>query len=236
MKCRYATITSLLVFGASSAIADVVPNAYAAAEANASFLTFTGTARSYQYVIDSSQLTGLIGMDIVGLRTRLNGSATVPGPSAAMSTTDLEVWIGPSVDPTAMGANVAANFTSSPTQVRDGAMNFSAGSFGVGSPAPFGPMIGLDPWTYTGGDLSIFMTWQGWAGATLSFDAAGTTSPGYGTAFASRWIGSFGATELGNNANFLVTDIVARPVPEPGSLVAVGLGVALLALRRRARR
>jgi hypothetical protein len=225
----------MIMFGAVSAMAGVVPNIYAGAAAPGSFLTFTGAGRSYQYVIDESQLAGLVGMNIVGMRTRLNETLTVPDPTANMSTTDLEVWIGPGVDPSVMGTNVAGNFTSAPTQVRDGAMVIAAGSFGTGNPAPFGPMVALDPWLYAGGDLAVFMTWEGWTGDTLSFDAALTSSPGYGTTYASRWIGSFNATELGNAANFLVTDFVGAPVPEPGSLVAIGLGLTLLAYKRRQR-
>jgi hypothetical protein len=232
MKSTKIIITALS-FMAACAHADVVPNLYESTAANASFLMFNAGARTYQYVIDESELTGLLGQNIVGLRMRLNESATAPGPSANMSTTDLEVWIGPGVDPSAMTTTAANNFTSAPTQVRDGAADFLAGSFGVGNPAPLGPPINLDEYLYSGGDLAILVTWQAWAGASLSFDAAGTTSSGYGTNFASRWIGGFNAAELTNNANFVVTDIMGRPVPEPGTFLAIGVGIALRAIRRR---
>ena len=153
-----------LLFAASAAScfgfagAEVVPNIYSAAPAGASFLTFTSTARTYQYVIDESQLTNIIGENIVGLRMRLNETATAPGPAAAINSTDFEVWIGPGVDPSAMTATAANNFTSAPTQIRDGVMDIAAGSFGTGNPAPFGPTIATTEWLYTGGDLAILMT------------------------------------------------------------------------------
>lgn len=233
MKTLKITLSALTLASVAVSSAGVVPNLYENAPANASFFTFTSAARTYQYVIDESELTDLVGLNIVGMRMRLNESATVPGPLADMSTTDFEVWIGPGVDPSAMTTTAANNFTSAPTQVKDGAQDFLAGSFGAGNPAPFGPTINLNEWLYTGGDLAILMTWQGWVGATLTLDAAGTTSTGYGTNFASRWIGGFNAGELTNNANFLVTDIIGRPVPEPGTLLAIGLGIGLIALRRK---
>lgn len=235
MKHTYLLSVAALVAVAGAANADVVPNIYAATAAPGTFLTWTSAARSYLYVMDSSELTGLIGLQITGMRMRGSETATVAGPSLAMATSDYEVWIGPSVDPSAISTTVASNFTSGPTQVRDGAENIAQGSFGLGNPAPFGPTIALSSYLYTGGDLAIFMTWQGWTGgASMSLDATTTTSPGYGVTYAARWTGSFGATVVGSNANFLVTDLIGV-VPEPGTFVALGAGLSLLALRLRRR-
>ena len=235
MQLQKVSLGAIVVALASTSGAGVVPNIYAGTEGPGTFLTYTSAARTYQYVIDESELTDLVGMNIVGLAMRLNASATVPGPSANMSTTDMEIWIGPGVDPSAMSQITANNFTSAPTLVKDGQHDIFAGSFGIGNPAPFGPMIGTSEYFYNGGDLSILMYWQGWTGATLSLDASTTSSPGYNVTYASRWLAGFNTGTLTNQANFLVTDIIGRPVPEPGTFVAIGLGFGMLALRFRKR-
>ncbi|MCB8932976.1 MAG: PEP-CTERM sorting domain-containing protein [Fimbriimonadaceae bacterium] len=231
-----------LMTAAALASADgVVPTAFAATEAPSTFsLTSTVTARTYMFVIDSSQLGALVNTDLNGMQWRLNGAVTANWPSVATSYTFFDIWVGAGVDPTATSNVFADNFTGGSTQVRSGPLTFNPGDFtSGGSPNAFGATVGFNSsYTYTGGDLAILMRFSTQSGATNqpSFDgvAATDTANGYGTLFAARWVGDPNAT-TGGNANFLVTNLVSTPVPEPATLAALGFGAAALLRRRRNR-
>ncbi len=225
----------LLVWTARADV--VVPNSAAGVEADGTFaLTTTGaTGRTYQFTIDSGQLSGLIGQNIVGLQWRLNGIATAAWPPANTSYASWDIFLGPGVDPSAMSNTFASNFTAAPTQVRSGAHAITAGSYPFGSsPNAFGPTLGFtSPFLYTGGDLAIEMRFAQQVGATTQspFDAvnpSGGPGNGWGVDFSSRFTGSATGT-TGSNANFLVTNLV---VPEPSSIALVSISIAVALCRK----
>jgi hypothetical protein len=235
---RAAICLSLLL--AWTARADVVvPNSAAGVEADGVFsLTSTATAgRTYQFTIDSGQLTGLVGQNIVGLQWRLNGASTAAWPPANTTYAFWDVFVGPGVDPSAMTTTFATNFTAAPTQVRSGPLAITAGTFPFGgSPNAFGPALDFTtPFLYTGGDLAIEMRFAQQVGSTTQspFDgvlASGGPANGWGVDFSSRFATNSTAT-TGTNANFLVTNLV---VPEPASIALIGIASAV-ALRRKPR-
>jgi hypothetical protein len=215
----------------------VVPNSAAGVEADGLFsLTTTSAAgRTYQYTIDSGQLTGLIGQQILGMQWRLNGAATAAWPPANTTYSFWDIFVGPGVDPSAMSNTFASNFTAAPTQVRSGALAITAGSYPFGSsPNAFGPTLDFTtPFLYTGGDLAIEMRFAQQVGSTTQspFDGvlvSGGPGNGWGVDFSSRFATSATGT-TGSNANFLVTNLV---VPEPSSIALAGISMAVALWRK----
>lgn len=224
---------------AGSAVAqNVVPNAWENTPGTSTFLYMVTSARSYQYLINENQLTGLVGQNLNGLQMRLPTSATGTWPPANVTFNNFEIYIGAGVTPSARSLTFASNYLSTPTQVRSGSLNFASGSFtNGGTPVnAWGPMITFSDYLYTGGHLTIEMRHDGMLGTTTtrSFDANSTSTSGYLTDYAALWTGSF-TPVTGSAGNFFITRINSSPVPEPLTLASLGLGVGLLARRRRKR-
>lgn len=226
----------------ATAFDGVVPNAFAGVEGPSAFSLTTNSAggRAFQMVIDESELTAFVGSNIGSMAFRLNAPTTWPPLPVSMSFFD--IWIGAGVDPTATSNVFADNFTGAVSQVRSGAVSYNPGDFpSGGSPNLFGPSLGfnLGAYTYSGGDLAILMRFDtqsvtGGSAPQVSFDAiaASDTGNGWGTQFASRWASGSTAAS-GGNANFIVTQFSAQPVPEPATLAALGLGLAMLRRKRK---
>lgn len=210
-------LLAALSVAAVCANAVVVPNYAEASEADGVFfLTATSAAgRTYQMTIAANQLTGLVGRTLTGIRWRNNGATAAAWPPADVSYSNWDIFLGPGVAPSAMSNTFALNFTGAATQVRTGALGFTAGSFSSGStPNAFGPPIMFDSgYLYTGGDLTIEMRFSAQSGTTTtpSFDAAaaaGGPGNGWGVDFAGRWTASSVGTS-GGNGNFLVTEFLS---------------------------
>jgi hypothetical protein len=222
-------VVALLV---SPALAAVVPNDRENTAGNATFLgPLASAARTYQLLIDDTQLTGLAGQQLSGITWRLNSAATVNFPAADANFASFDVRLSDSVDPVNRSLTFANNVVGAQTLVRSGPLTIPAGSFpATTAPHPFGMVINFDtPYNYTGGNLLIELRHTGLVGGSSSVDAISTSTAPYGTGVSAAWTSSYtGVTGAQGNAVITMISVV----PEPGA-VSLALGGALLALRRR---
>lgn len=240
------SITTLCLLAAASAVlADelVVANQYAAtpyspASGLNTFIRDLGNARTGQLLLGSAQLSGLaVGDTITGMTYRLYNGATT-STWTGHSYTDYQIRIGAGVAPAAGTTTFANNFTGTPTLVRSGALTMSGySSVNTGAtPNPWGDVMTFSTgFVYAGGDLVIEVRHDG---ATAAFpnstfaESVSTAGLGYGTEYRSFTAAGKAAT-VGAQATFTMAKLTFDPVPEPASMIALGLGVAALAARRR---
>ncbi len=241
--CRrvFAVPFLVLIASAGRAYFWVIPPAYENTNFGDGLNTIVrnaGNPRTYQMIVAASQLTGITpGDQIVGITFRLYNGAATAWPSADVTWTDYEVYIGASVDPASMSTTFANNWIGTPTQVMDGPFTIPAGTFGWTStnPKPWATVewTFATPFTYTGGHLGILFSHPGSTSSEVQFlDSLGTTRPGYGVDYRAASATSFGASS-GSFTSFTIARL--NVVPEPASLLVMATGMALLALRRRGR-
>ncbi len=194
------------------------------------------TARTVQFGIDSSLLTGL-GSTITGLAFRLNGGAASSLPASTLSVTDLEIRIGTAATAISSMSTTFANNISGATLVRDGAYTLTAGTLpGNGSsPNAFATLFTFStPYTYASGtSLVIEIRHTGFGSGTLiSLDgvAAGTANSLYQGFQTNNFAGPTGST-----VQFpAMTLLSASAIPEPSTYAAfAGAAVLGLAVVRR---
>lgn len=150
---------------------------------------FANSARTYQMIIDDSQLTALSGQYISSISFRLPTSATAAWPVSDTTFPDYQVYLSDGVDPVNRQLNFAANVVGTQTQVRSGSLSIPAGS--VSNNGSFTFNINFNtPYLYTGTNLVIEVRHTGSNGITTSIDAAGTGTSGYGTLFTACWSAS----------------------------------------------
>jgi len=223
-----------------ASVQSTVPNAYAGLAGTGGFLgPFANAPRTYQLLIDASQLTQHLGNQMTGISFRLPASATADWPGTDLVYGTYDIRLSGSVDPSARSLTFANNVVGTQTLVRSGALTVPAASFSAGaSPNAFGLTLAFDSgYQYSGGDLLVEIRHTGSNGTSASVDAmlaTGGAAQGYGTLFSAAWSSSFTGTS-GSQGNFSVMQITS--VPEPGTWLMLAMGLAGLAgLRDRQRR
>lgn len=212
----------------------VVPNASAATDGDTSFAgPLSRFARTYQLLIDDTQLSGIVGQQITGVTWRLPGGTATSWPASDVNYTAFNIFLSGSVEPSARSATMANNIVGPQTQVRSGALTIPASAFpGTGaSPNAFGFVINFNsPYTYSGGNLLLELRQSAHDGTDQSVDAVGTSTPGYGTAFSAQWDSGIDGT-VGIAANAIVTQFITV-VPEPTSIAMIGSALGALLKRK----
>lgn len=203
--------------GDNPRVTEVIPNSYAGVTGTGTFLgPLANAQRTYQLLIQSSQLTNVAGKVLTGLSMRIPSSATSNWPSADVNFTNYDIYLSGSVEPSARSLTFANNIVGARTQVRSGSLTIPANSYTFGgSPNAFGTEIAFNiPWYYAGGNLLIEIRHTGFSGTSRSTDALLTSTAGYGTLVSGCWTGSYTGT-AGTQGNFTVVKLSAS---EPYSL------------------
>jgi hypothetical protein len=225
----------------------VVPNVYTTTEGPGSSslpIHIQNNPWTFQLILHESQLTSLVGQELTGISYR--HSAVMGGgyPLQTTTWTNYVIRLGTSVAPGVAAETFANNFTSPPTQVRDGTFTVAPGAwpnFGPGAPNPWGPEITFDtPYHYSGGNLAMLITHPGSDNPNIGnalIDTTGSSSPGRGTDF-SYFAGTGFDSLSGGASNFMpiVRFTAVTPVPEPTTcLMTCTIVMAVGALRRTRR-
>ncbi|WP_262148925.1 T9SS type A sorting domain-containing protein [Chryseobacterium foetidum] len=169
--------------------------------------TFLGplanSARTYQMLIDDTQLTPFVGKYLSSISFRLLASATVAWPASDTTFSSYQIYLSDGVDPANRQLNFTANISGTQTMVRSGALVIPAGSLtSGGDPNAFSYNIMFDtPYLYSGGNLILEIRHTGSNGASASTHSVTSTNTaaGYGTLFSACWQGT-GAVLNGNFA------------------------------------
>jgi hypothetical protein len=185
----------------------VVPNAYLNAPAGASFLgPLANAQRTYQFLINASELTNLVGKPITGITYRLLPSATSNWPAGDITFTSYDIYLSGSVAPADRSLTFALNVVGTQKKVRSGGLTITAGSFPFGgSPTQFGFNILFDStYQYNSGHLLIELR------------HTGTSTAGYGTLYSACWTSSYTGT-AGTQGNFAVIRLTAETPVSTGN-------------------
>lgn len=239
MKSYRVALVALFV-ASSSAIANAdtatVPNGYESTLGTGSFIgPLANGGRTLQLLIHADQLTDFIGQQLNGISWRLPANATGDWPTADVSYDSFDIYLSGSVDPADRSLTFSENVVGAQTQVRSGALTFSAGDYpSGGAPNDFGLQVDFSDYAYSGGNLLIEIRHSGTGISSRTVDAiaASTGEPlGYGTQFSAAWASGPEAV-TGLQGNFTIIQLSSSPIPTPGVLSLIGIA-GLAATRRR---
>jgi len=155
--------------------------------------TFTGpfanSTRTYQMVIDDTQLTTLSGKYLSSISFKIPSTAASSWPASNITYPDYQIYLSDGVNPANAQLNFAANVVGTQTQVRSGSLSIPAGSVANNNTFSF-DITFTTPYLYTGSNLVIEIRHTGSNGTSTSNQAVGTSATGYGSLFTSCWSSS----------------------------------------------
>lgn len=171
------------------------------------------SARTYQMIIDDSQLTSLSGKYLTSISFRIpptTSTTSTPWPAANTTYSDYQIYLSDGVDPANRQLNFAANIVGTQTQVRSGNLSIPAGAYLDNGNFTFDINF-TTPYLYTGTNLVIEVRHTGSNGTSRTIHAVGTDATGYNTLFTACWA-STGAVQQGNFAYVKVNALDALGV------------------------
>jgi hypothetical protein len=242
------TVGLALASGARAQVVVAVPNVFTNTTGSGLsqvLIGIQGNPRTSQFIWDTNQLTGLIGMEITGVRYRLHTAIPNGYPLQTTTWSDYRISAGPSVTPALATGTYASNFLTPPTLVRSGPLTvppFAWPTGGSGSnPDPWGVFIPFDtPYIYTGGPLAMLFTHPGSDNPNQGnalLDSTSSSSAGNGVDYTNIGSAGFNATTGASTVFSTIIQLSAVPAPEPTSLVLVGMaGALVIPMFRRSRR
>jgi hypothetical protein len=216
----------------------VVPSNYAAAAGANSFDgPFSSGQMTYQLIIAASELSALVGKNLISISFRNPVNAISTWPPSDITLINYDIYLGNAVNPADRTLFFAQNAVGLPMQVRSGNLVVPANALTIGSnPNNFSYDIDFTtPYLYSGGNLLVEIRHFGTQGSFRRVDAVDTTVPGYGTLFSASWYPSnttsinsafedsfsvvnFKATDVLSTMRFESNETTVFPNPTRGNL------------------
>ena len=228
-------LSALIAVPAAATV--VAPNAFEAVEGPvATFVPFRSAAFTFQWVLPASDFAGVsAGTQLTSIGFRLNGGEPTFAQELSFAQWNLQLSSPQSPFPT-LSETFADNIDADVVTARSGALTVPGGSLiGGAGPNPFFDIPFTTPYSYTGGPLLVTLSHTGHVGGGAE-PAMDAVAPSVGNS-----VGENGFNETSGIAefyNFPVAHFGTRStvLPEPGTLMLFGLGLAGLgiAARRRA--
>jgi len=203
-----------LLFGqlTSAQIDVVVPNALESTTTSGTFIGPLGnSARSYQLLINASELTSLVGTNLNGIAFRSIASASTTWPSSDFTYVSYDIYLSASVAPADRSLTFTENIIGTKIQVRSGSLDIQANSYGTGGAENFGPTITFDSdYLYEGGHLLIEIRHTGSTSTSRSVESVLTSNSLYFNNVSAAW-GSGYESGGGTQGNAAVVRFSASP-------------------------
>ncbi|TXF74928.1 hypothetical protein [Chryseobacterium sp.] len=141
---------------------------------------YASSARTYQLIIDDSQLTALNGKYITSIAFRLPSNATEAWPATPATFSNYQIFLSNGVEPANRQLDFAANVVGPQTQVRTGSLVVPAGALTSGAdPNAFSHLLTFNtPYLYTGTNLIVEIRHTGNDVGSRSTNSSGTSSAG----------------------------------------------------------
>ncbi|MBW8361346.1 MAG: T9SS type A sorting domain-containing protein [Kaistella sp.] len=191
-------LTSMLMFFSAltmnAQISQTVPNITASSGFTG---VYASSARTYQLIIDDSQLTPLTGQYLTSIAFRLPSNATSSWPATDATYSNFQIFLSNGVDPANRQLDFAANVVGTQTQVKTGSLVVPAGALTFGSdPNAFSHILTFDtPYLYNGTNLVIEIRHTGNDVGSRSTNSTGTSTAGYGSLYTACWQGTSGVMQ-----------------------------------------
>lgn len=194
----------------------VVPNANTAINGGTIFLgPYVNTQITYQLIIAESQLTNLVGKNLVSISFRNSLNTPQFWPSIDATFLNYDIYIGQSVSPANRTPVFALNAIGLATQVRSGNLVIPQNALSIGSnPNSFSYDIPFQiPYYYSGGNLLVEIRHFGSSSPSNRVDSVSIADSGYGTLYSASWYPS-NVTSFNNSIedNFSVINFKAEDV------------------------